>query len=45
MISNIDGKSVGDSWTDIIVIYNSSGNFTFNLPTGNDGTTTWNIAA
>jgi hypothetical protein len=45
VVVDLDGASAGDSWNDIIVIYNSSGNFTFWLPTGNDGSNTWHIAA
>ena len=39
VVNRIDGAAVGDSWSDIIVIYNSGGNYSYSLPTG-----TWKVA-
>jgi len=48
MIADLNGNGSNlktkDTWSDIIVIYNSGGNYNFNLPIGNNGTDTWDIA-
>ena len=39
VINRIDGTAVGDSWSDIIVIYNSADNYSYSLPAGD-----WKVA-
>jgi len=39
LVNRINGAANGDSWKDIIVIYNSADNYTYNLPAGN-----WKVA-
>lgn len=39
VVNRINGAANGDSWSDIIVIYNSADNYTYSLPSG-----TWKVA-
>ncbi|WOX04528.1 alpha-amylase family glycosyl hydrolase [Microbulbifer pacificus] len=39
VVNHIDGAAVGDSWGEVIVIYNSADNYTYNLPAGE-----WKVA-
>ncbi|WP_193162053.1 type I pullulanase [Microbulbifer hainanensis] len=39
VIHRIDGAAVGDSWSDILVIYNSADNYSYSLPAGD-----WKVA-
>ncbi|MCX2836158.1 type I pullulanase [Microbulbifer thermotolerans] len=39
VVNHIDGAAVGDSWSEIIVIYNSADNYTYSLPSGE-----WKVA-
>ena len=39
VVNHIDGAAVGDSWREVIVIYNSADNFSYNLPAGE-----WKVA-
>jgi pullulanase len=39
LIQEINGSAVGDSWSKIIIIYNSGNNYTVNIPEGN-----WTVA-
>ncbi|MFC6977940.1 hypothetical protein [Microbulbifer taiwanensis] len=39
VVNRIDGAAVGDSWSEIIVIYNSADNYTHSLPAGD-----WKVA-
>ncbi|WP_196139553.1 type I pullulanase [Aliikangiella sp. G2MR2-5] len=39
VVNRINGRAVGDSWKDILVIYNSANNYNYSLPSGN-----WKVA-
>ena len=39
VVNHINGAAVGDSWSEIIVIYNSADNYTYSLPAGE-----WKVA-
>ncbi|AQQ66712.1 pullulanase [Microbulbifer agarilyticus] len=39
MVNHINGAAVGDSWSEILVIYNSADNYTHSLPAGE-----WKVA-
>ncbi|WP_226703933.1 type I pullulanase [Microbulbifer elongatus] len=39
IVNRINGAAVGDSWSDVIVIYNSADNFNYTLPSGE-----WKVA-
>ena len=39
VVHHIDGAAVGDSWSEVIVIYNSADNYTYSLPAGE-----WKVA-
>ncbi|WP_346837684.1 type I pullulanase [Microbulbifer sp. SAOS-129_SWC] len=39
VVNRIDGAAVGDSWSDVIVIYNSADNYSVSLPAGD-----WKVA-
>lgn len=39
VVNDISGASIGDSWSETLVIYNSGANFDFHLPAGN-----WKVA-